>query len=45
MDRIMRIESVSQINEMVVNEKLKHHMITLLEPSKVKLIPVIKQKM
>lgn len=44
MSQMMRIESVCQINEMVGNEKLKHPLITLLEPSKVKVIPVIKQK-
>ncbi|MCX8131410.1 MAG: helix-turn-helix domain-containing protein [Clostridia bacterium] len=44
MAHIMRIESISQINEMVGYEKLKHPLITLLEPSKVKVIPVIQQK-
>src|ERR1035437_1764522 len=44
MEKIMRIESVSQINEMVGNEKLKHPLITLLEPSKVKMMPEIKKQ-
>ncbi|PKM95960.1 MAG: AraC family transcriptional regulator [Firmicutes bacterium HGW-Firmicutes-1] len=44
MAKIMRIESISQINEMIGNEKLKHPLITLIEPSKVKMIPVIDQK-
>lgn len=41
---ILHIESVSQINEMIGNEKLKHPLIALLEPSKVKTLPEIKQK-
>jgi len=40
----MNIESISQINEMIGNEKLKHPLITLIEPSKVKIIPVIDQQ-
>jgi len=44
MEKILRIESISQINEMVGYEKLKHPLITLLEPWKVKMIPVIEQK-
>jgi AraC-like DNA-binding protein len=44
MDKIMRIETISQINEMIGNEKLKHPLITLIEPSKVKTIPVIEQQ-
>ncbi|MHB8128969.1 MAG: hypothetical protein ACYDEX_08220, partial [Mobilitalea sp.] len=44
MGKIMNIESISQINEMIGNEKLKHPLITLIEPSKVKMIPVIDQK-
>jgi AraC-like DNA-binding protein len=44
MGAIIRIESVSQINEMIGNEKLKHPLITLIEPSKVKVMPVIDQQ-
>lgn len=44
MKKIMRIKSISQINEMIGSEKLRHPLITLLEPSKVKIVPVIKQQ-
>jgi len=44
MGKIINIESISQINEMIGNEKLKHPLITLIEPSKVKMIPVIEQQ-
>jgi AraC family transcriptional regulator, transcriptional activator of pobA len=44
MGKIMGIDSIYQINEMIGNEKLKHPLITFIEPSKVKIIPVIEQQ-
>lgn len=41
MEKIYTIESISQINTMLGNEKLRHPLITLIEPSKVKVMPVI----
>lgn len=44
MREIINIESISQINEMIGYEKLKHPLITLIEPSKVKMMPVIENQ-
>ena len=40
MGKIMRIESISQILEMIGYEKPKHPLITLIEPAKIKILPI-----
>ena len=44
MGNIMRIESISQIHEMIGYEKPKHPLITFIEPSKIKAKPIIDQQ-
>ncbi len=46
MGKIMRIESISQIHEMIADEKPKHPMITLIDPAKIRSqeMPVINQQ-
>lgn len=45
MSKIMRIESISQLHEMIGCEKPRHPMITLIEPSMIKTeVPVIRRQ-
>ena len=41
MAKIMRIESISQLHELIGYEKPKHPLITFIEPAKIKIRPIV----